>query len=207
MPILDNEEEVQKPKQSTSDEFLTVQNKDIVTIKSKVYHLRSHWLEGKKTSASCAGEGCAFCKKGLNFRNEYHYFVSIERKDEKGAPVTLEGFARIPASSFFDMNEISKAMGKTKRDMKWLILKSGKDKETRYTTSPMGEVEPLPDDVLEDNTQRLSRVKVAYEQKLIDKYNELTQVEKPVVTKPEKEVEPVDEPNGTEDVDPSDIPF
>ena len=176
-------------------EFLKLEKENSVFLLSNVYFTKSHYLQDKKKSVACHGlkTGCEYCKK-IPPRSEYYYFAMVNGE---------RGILRVPASVFFAMNALEKVMKneKTKRDYSWIVLKTGEGLETKYTCS---KDEPIPKEDreaedMEKNNDLLSQKISAYENRLEKNYQEYLKVLMDVPVKESAE--------GTEDVDPSDIPF
>lgn len=187
MTLVTDEQTIKAP-----SEFLKLDKENSVLLLSNVYMTKSHYLQDKKKSVACHGlkEGCHYCKKTPP-RHEYYYFAMVNGE---------KGILRIPGGVFFSMNQLEKVMkgGKNKRDYSWIILKEGEGLETKYTCSkdepiPEGEVKP---EEIEKNNETLSTKIREYEARL-EKNHQLFLAD----------TTPTGEPDGSEDVNPSDIPF
>jgi hypothetical protein len=193
MPLITDEQKIKRP-----SDFLKLEEENIVVLKSNVYTVLSHWLNNKKLSVGCDGKECKLCQNGNKVRNEYYYRAVVN--DE-------EGFLRIPASAFYDMNRLEtvikkKDETKDKRHYQWLILKEGEGRDTRYTTSK-DELIKINEKELEENNKKLEKVIMAYEKKLNEKYLEAVKEYK----NNDEAIEEPKEIENEENVKPEDIPF
>lgn len=165
--------------------FLKYETDNILEIRSNLYKIESHYIKSQNTFASCKGEECAICKGNVSKHTEYNYFVSLNGS---------EGVMNIKPSVFFNMNAIEKASKKSKRDISWLVIKTGSGLETEYTVSKNENLEDtISDEKLKDNNERLANLMKQKEAQLEESYKNI--VESKIDGKPK------------EDVNPDDVPF
>jgi hypothetical protein len=157
MPMITNEQSEKK-----ANDYVKLDKENTVTLLSNVYKVESHYVQEKKRSVACKGEGCKICAEGkYKKRAEYYYVANVNG---------IEGILRLPASSFFDMNKIEGMTKKDKRSYSWLIIKEGEGLDTRYTTS---KDEPIADAApVEKNNEKLEKIMTLYEKGLNERYNE-----------------------------------
>ena len=164
MPLAtDKQEGKMKGRSDFLDKF---QDGDKLIVKSNLYHVDSHYLQGQKVSVICKGDECFFCGEGVDFRKEYLYIVERLRGEDKEA-----GVARVPASVFFDMNKNEKLLKKSKREFQWIIGKEGEGKKTRYSTV-RGEDVKVVDKEVKENNEKLEKAGDSYSKYLKDQYGE-----------------------------------
>lgn len=153
----------QKEKKSSS--FLKIEDGSVITLKSNLVKTRTHFLREEKTSVACIGKDCFFCQKGVNFRNEYFYWGTINGD---------EGLVRLPATVFFDLNESERVLKKSKRNFEWIISKTGSGLQTRYSVVRGSDVQELSEKELKKNNEKLLKTINAYEKTMRERYDELS---------------------------------
>lgn len=95
-------------------------------IKSNLYKVTSHYIKALNKFVACHKENCNYCEKGFQKKTEYNYFVKLNGTD---------GIMDIKPSVFFAINAIEKISKKDKRQMSWLVIKTGSGLDTEYTAS------------------------------------------------------------------------
>lgn len=148
-------------------QFFKLQDKDKVTIESKLIRINIHYLKGlgengKDVSVACMGKECVFCKTNAS-RTEYLYLGSVNGE---------KGVIRLPASVFFTMNENERLSEIDKRSTIWVIGKTGQGLETKYSAVPTKPF-TITDKRVAENTAQLQKVLASYADRLEQKYNEL----------------------------------
>ena len=85
-----------------------------------------------------------------------------------------EGLLNIKPSVFYAINAIEKASKKDKRDVSWLVIKSGSGLETTYTVSKNENLDTkMTEKELEENNSKLEQLMKAQENTLEQQYKEL----------------------------------
>jgi hypothetical protein len=184
-----DENEILKQVRSSSFLKLEVGNNEVEILSSSGF-LKSHYIGGK--NVICKGEGCFFCSKKSQIKKEIYYRAKVNDQ---------EGYLRLPLSIFIQIMDLinSGSFGIEKpRDAKWLVIRKGQGKETRYTVNFLGKVEPN-EEVIKKNSEKvenfIKKMKEKYNQNYEEKFKELN---------PDLEVDPGE---NTEIVNPEDIPF
>lgn len=187
MPLITNEQE--EKKDST---FLKYEAENNLIIKSNLYRIASHYLKGANKFVACHKEGCAYCAQGIQKKIEYNYFVNLNQN---------EGIIDIKPSVFFAINAIEKASKKDKRNIIWLVLKSGSGLDTEYTVSKDENL--TPEDIkkseaeLETFNEKLAKLMTEREKRLEEEYKLNLQ----------DEPEDKNDDSGKDEVNPDDVPF
>ena len=165
MPIINNELEIKGRNDSL---FLSIkEGKHNLQILSKLYFIPTHFISKEKGSALCIGDGCLLCQQNLPRRKEFYYWAKLDDG---------EGILRVPATVFYSMNEIEGAVQKSKRNFKWLLIRRGTGRETKYTVTQIGEIKP-DEETIEENTKKLQEVMEKFEKRLRERYDAETAVE------------------------------
>lgn len=146
-------------------QFLEYKEDNILIIKSNLSRIVSHYLKAQNKFVACKLlDDCAFCKNGNTVNLQFNYWVNLNGK---------EGLLNIKPSVFYAMNAIEKASKKDKRDISWLVIKSGSGMETKYTVSKNENLdEKLSDEELEANNKKLEALMKTQEDKLNAQYKE-----------------------------------
>lgn len=171
MPLATTQDEAKMKKESL---FLDkLEDGDSVILRSHLYWVITHFLQKKQTSVLCGqnkgkDQKCLFCEKGSIPRKEYFYFSEVSHKDGE----IDSGILRLPASVFYEMNNVERLVGEDKRSVIWVIGKKGSGKQTKYSTIKGKSVEIDEADVAE-KTKKLTEVMGRYEQQLDQKATEL----------------------------------
>lgn len=230
MPLVKNENDVKK--QSLFLEYEVGEAGNMLMLKSHLYQIVSHFINGVKRSVICRGDGeCAYCQAGYKRRNEYNYMVFLNGQT---------GFIDIKASVFFAIQGISKAQKKDPRQIAWTVIKTGSGLDTEYTTSKDDNLSAEDYDTLVENldanTDKLVEAMERREEELEKNHNiyigdikqqtdpkkvreteatpqeeSVSQTKKKIELDPEEEF-PMDEAEAgsvskDQEVDPNDIPF
>lgn len=171
MPLATTQDEAKMKKESL---FLDkLEDGDSVILRSHLYWVITHFLQKKQTSVLCGQnkgkeEKCLFCEKGSIPRKEYFYFAEVSHKDGQ----VDAGILRLPASVFYEMNNVERLVGEDKRTVIWVIGKKGSGKQTKYSTIKGKSVEIDEADVAE-KTKKLTDVMGRYEAQLDQRAKEL----------------------------------
>jgi len=184
-----DENEILKQVRSSSFLKLEVGNNEVEILSSSGF-LKSHYIGGK--NVICKGEECFFCSKKSPVKKEIYYWAKVKGQ---------EGYLKLPLSVFIQMMDLinSGSFGIEKpRDAKWLIIKKGQGKETRYTVNFLCKVEPN-EELIKKNSEKvekfIKKMKEKYTQNYEEKFKELN---------PDLEVNPGE---NIESVNPEDILF
>lgn len=186
--------------------FLKYESTNRLVFKSNLYKVTSHYLKTPNKFVACHGEGCVFCKEGARKKVEYNYLVNLNGQ---------EGVLDVKPSVFFDINQLEKAIGKDKKHIKWMILKSGSGLDTTYTTSKdenLTEEEVTQQtEELKANNDKLAKLMSNREEILEKEYaaqsgNPVNKADLETAPGGEEEVDKAT-PDGSEDVDTDDLPF
>jgi hypothetical protein len=157
-----NEQEVKRPSL-----FLKPTNGSVVTIKSHLVSLKSHYIEAAKKSVLCSSDDCVLCAKGEKQNIEYYYWGTLgDGEHDTTGPIQL------PGSVFFAMNKAEGLLKKDKRSFMWIISKEGEGRQTKYSVINGDSVTPLSEEDTKANTDRLERVLTKYEDTLTQKLRE-----------------------------------
>lgn len=114
----------QKEKQEGT--FLRYDAENTLVFKSNLYKVTSHYIKSLNKFVACHKADCVYCGKNYQKKVEYNYLVVLNGQ---------EGVLDIKPSVFFAINAIEKLSKKDKRQMSWLVLKSGSGLQTEYTAS------------------------------------------------------------------------
>lgn len=179
MPLITNEADEKR-----ESSFLKYEEDNVLVLKSNLYRLASHYLKAQNKYVICKLlDNCYFCKKDIPVVLQFNYWVDLNGK---------EGLLDIKASVFYAINNIERASKKDKRDVSWLVIKSGSGLDTRYTVSKNENLEDkITEEVLEGNNKKLSDVMKTQENTLEVQYKELSNV---VEDEADDEVKPEDIP-------------
>lgn len=193
MPVIRDEQSEKK-----ESLFLKYEPENTLILKSHLYKLTFHYLQGEKKSTTCKGEECYFCQSGHDKRNEYNYYVLLNGQ---------LGIMNIKPSVFFAIQAIARASKKETRQMSWLVIKEGQGLDTEYTVSKNDNLTPEEYEKINGEvdsfTDKLTKIMEARENTLAENYDQFKGEVVPV--KKEEKVEPVGK--ATEDVNPDDLPF
>lgn len=151
MKVIDNEQNEKREGQ-----FLKIEDKSKIILKSKLVLFETAYPSDDVKTILWDDR---LNEKGVAKRKEYIYWGSIDGQ---------EGIIRVPASIFFSMNEAERVADMDKRDVEWIVSKSGQGKQTRYTII-RGKDAKSTKEVIDANTEKLMKVMVAYEAKLKEK--------------------------------------
>jgi len=173
-------------KQVKSSSFLKLEvGKNEIEFLSSSGFLKSHYIGGK--NVICKGEECFFCKKSP-VRKEIYYWAKVNDQ---------EGYLRLPLSVFISIMDLINSGSfdiKKPRDAKWLVIRKGQGKETRYTVQFLKKIE-VDEEKIKKNTEKIesfiNKMKERYTQNYEKKLKELN---------PDLEVD-----ENTEIVNPEDI--
>lgn len=203
MPLITNEQGEKK-----ESLFLKYEPENNLIIKSHLYKTVSHYISSIKKNVACHEEDCAYCLKNYRKRVEYNYFVFLNGQD---------GVMDIKPSVFFSINAIERAAKKDKRQMSWLVIKSGQGLDTTYTVSKDDNLSKEDWDRAESEIPtfdaKLDKLMSVRETKLEEAYQQNLDV--PTIEIKEK-VDSLQEEqkelsksglNDEEEVNPDDIPF
>jgi len=147
--------------------YLKYEGENILQIQSNLYKVVSHYLKAKNKFVACSlGMDCFFCNNGTQINLEFNYFVDLNGK---------KGVMNIKPSVFYAINAIEKASKKTKREMSWLVLKTGEGLSTEYTVSKDENLETPPtEEELEKNNAELEKLMKIKETQLLNDYKALS---------------------------------
>ena len=162
METVTQEQDVKRPSL-----FLKPTNGSVLTLKSHLVKIKSHYLEAEKKSVLCSSENCLLCARGDKVNQEFYYW-GIRGDGEH----VIAGPIQVPGSVFFSMNEAEKLLKKDKRQIMWVISKQGEGKNTKYTTIRGDDVAPEAEEVVQEQTAKLERVLQKYEDTLQQRLNE-----------------------------------
>lgn len=84
-----------------------------------------HWQKGTKTPIDCVGNGCTYCKDGVQLSRRWH--VKVFNMSNQRAETLQAGI-----SVFKPIRNIRKAMGGSLKDVDLQIEKSGSGLNTEY---------------------------------------------------------------------------
>ena len=185
--ILDENQIYKQVKTSKSDFLKFEDGNNKLIIKSHSGILTSHYVKNLG-SVACMGKSCAVCKKGNRKRREIFYWAKLNEK---------EGIIRLPITVFLQILDLVREGGFEKvespRQAQWLVIKSGKGTNTRYTVSFAGAIEENGEEI-KKNTEKLKKFLQGYSKKLEDRYTDFTLTDEIPEDK-------------REDINPDDIPF
>lgn len=162
MPLVTNEQN--EKKEST---FLKYEPENSLIIRSNLYKVSSHYLKQQNKFVACHKENCMYCESGIQKKVEYNYWVNLNGQ---------EGVVDIKPSVFFAICAIEKASKKDKRNISWLVIKTGSGLETEYTVSKDDNL--APEDVkkseaeLESFNEKLTKLMSLREENLEKAYRE-----------------------------------
>jgi hypothetical protein len=159
MGIVTNEQQEKRQGQ-----FLKLEDKSIVTLYSNLFKTQTHFLQDKKTSVICKGDGCYFCQMGYQIRKNYFYYGKVN--DE-------EGVMQMPASVFYSINEQERVLGMDKRESQWVISKKGAGLDTEYGVARGKDAGKAPVELKEAN-DKLTKVGETFVKNNEQRYMELT---------------------------------
>ena len=131
--------------QETVDYYKIQEGDNLIRIAGKPSKIEVHWedtIDGGKRRIVCPGAGCPICAKGSRPKSRYQCKV-IDRRDNtvKMLDVGLSIISQIQAyAKEADYGD------PTKYDIK--LKKEGKGLDTRYTTIPSRNMEPLTEEQL-----------------------------------------------------------
>jgi hypothetical protein len=162
MDTYTNEQEVKRPSL-----FLKPINGSVLTLKSHLVKIKSHYLEDQKKSVLCSPDDCVLCSRGEKINHEFYYWGTMG----DGEQVTA-GPIQVPASVFFYMNEVEKLKKKDKRNFMWIISKQGDGRNVKYTTIQGDDVEAPDEETTTATTERLQKMMQKYEDTLTQRLRE-----------------------------------
>ena len=173
MPLVTDE---QKEKREST--FLKYETDNILEIKSNLYRVESHYIKAQNKFVACHKEECSFCKANINKQIEYNYFVNLNGNT---------GIMNIKPSVFFNINAIERASKKDKRDISWLVIKTGSGLDTEYTVSKNENIEnKMTEEELKSNNEKLDNLMKQKEIQLEANYEELLEEVNPEEVNPEE---------------------
>lgn len=161
MPLITDEQ-----KEKREGNFLKYEAENLLEIKSNLFKVEGHYLKSDNKFVACHKESCYFCEVGVQKNVEYNYFVNLNGNT---------GVMNIKPSVFFNINAIEKASKKEKRDISWLVIKTGSGLDTEYTVSKNENLEKkMTEKELEDNNKKLNDLMKTKELQLEQNYKELS---------------------------------
>lgn len=187
--IIDEKSLNQKIKKESSDFLSFEEGNNVLILQSKSGNLATHFIKSKG-SLACKGEDCFYCKSGSQKRREIYYMAKLNDN---------EGILRLPLSVFLSIVKLVESGQyegvENPRQAKWLVIKTGKGKETRYTVSFIKSI-PENEEEVAKKTEELTKFLKRFWESLVKKYDSSLEIK-------DEEMEIENE----EKVDPEDIPF
>jgi hypothetical protein len=144
-------------------QFLKLEDKSIVVLYSNLFKTQTHFLQDKKTSVICKGEGCYFCQTNKK-RMNYFYYGKVNNE---------EGVMQMPASVFYAINEQERVLGINKRDSQWVISKKGSGLDTEYGVARGKDAEKSPV-LIKDANEKLAKICDLFVKNNEQRYTELS---------------------------------
>lgn len=172
MPLVTEEQ-----KEKREGNFLKYEAENLLEIRSNLFKVEGHYLKADNKFVACHKENCYFCEVGVQKNIEYNYFVNLNGNT---------GVMNIKPSVFFNINAIEKASKKDKRDISWLVIKTGSGLDTEYTVSKNENLEKkLTEKEIEENNKKLADLMKVKENQLEVAYKELSGVSMEEIPLPE----------------------